>query len=67
MFKITTILVRRKEIALLVFSVDMCVGKNQMCYGAVGFIFVLFSSIVIFLSLLPTALLCAVAVVLYYF
>jgi len=48
MFKITTILVRRKEIALLVFSVDMCVGKNQMCYGAVGFIFVLFSSIVIF-------------------
>jgi len=51
MFKITTILVRRKEIALLVFSVDMCVGKNQMCYGVVGFSFVLFSRILIFSKL----------------
>lgn len=54
MFKITTILVRWKEIALLVFSVDVCVGKNQMCYGAVGFSFVLFSRIVIFSELAAT-------------
>jgi len=55
-FKITTILVRRKEIALLVFSFDMCVGKNQMCYGAVGFLFVLFNRVVIFSELAANVL-----------
>jgi len=48
--------VRRKEIAFLVFSVDMCVSKNQMCYGAVGLSFVLFSRILIFIQLAANGL-----------
>jgi hypothetical protein len=38
------------------FGLAMCVGKKQICYGAVGFSFVLFSRIVIFFKLAANGL-----------